>query len=743
MAGDCIYNPHYANDDTFGNKHLLGKKQELARDFNVLDAMKGNASTSVAASSPYFEIIDGVLYRKKLEKGYTNYREVLDKDRRQNAIATFHLKGKGHHTLEDTYRFVAENYWWEGMYFHIREYVLGCQECQAQQERKKAQPELCVSRTLASHGNSVLSKLRGQREAGLFCDITLKTSGRSFPAHKAVLAAVSEYFQEIFAEMDSTSNPQADIDLTGFSEEIFLPLLEFSYTSTLSLRAEDLGEVSTMARHFRMWAAVEACRDIQSEQRSGRGRGGATANNLRSTNCPPPFSVSPQLANGQQYRPMGAGGVHGKRKRDRSVLEEEPAGPHRKRLPPPATRERITHESLKPSEGVGRPPTRSLTRCLPQGENGLPLSPTRRLKLMDFKSPSSKVKLPPAPRAPSSSAPAAPVSPQAHRQPTRVLRSGTMAPQVRQPKEVGSLERKALKVPALNSTPTPSSTPSSSRCKQRLSFPEAGPGAGLGISMVKEEPVEEEVQSSSMLEKYRLLSVLGLQRKSLLPDPVQLTGWRQKKRLRKLKVSSYSLTARRKPRLARPVISPSDTRDAAVLPLRQIKVEPPEPVAVEEVRLKRGPGRGRSTSGAVEPQERRELRRSVRIRDAPPLGLPRLRARKAETGSRILRRKHVRVKREPATFAITPPVLPSCSTLGLHQGEPFLSLRARGSIPDSSPPSKSSARVGRRAKYNSTRPGKAAKRDRASVAKRADVNLGRMCVELAAMPPCGRRPALP
>lgn len=70
-----------------------------------------------------------------------------------------------------------------------------------------------------SHSHEILNKLNSQREAGLFCDITLKTGGgHSFVAHKAVLAAVSEYFQELFTEMDSATDPQSDVDLTGMSE---------------------------------------------------------------------------------------------------------------------------------------------------------------------------------------------------------------------------------------------------------------------------------------------------------------------------------------------------------------------------------------------------------------------------------------------------------------------------------------------------------------------------------------------
>lgn len=66
---------------------------------------------------------------------------------------------------------------------------------------------------MASHGADTLSKLRSQREAGLFCDITLRTGSSSYQAHRAVLAAVSDHFQEIFTGMDM--NMKADIDLTG------------------------------------------------------------------------------------------------------------------------------------------------------------------------------------------------------------------------------------------------------------------------------------------------------------------------------------------------------------------------------------------------------------------------------------------------------------------------------------------------------------------------------------------------
>uniref|UniRef100_A0A8C8DT72 BTB domain-containing protein n=1 Tax=Oryzias sinensis TaxID=183150 RepID=A0A8C8DT72_9TELE len=185
---------------------------------------------SPARLSTNFEVIDGVLYRKKLEKGFINYREVLRDDRRHEAISTFHQRrpGQRHLSLEETYKCVADNYWWEGK--ELYNFVLCCPRCQSQHRKKLevrhslptgsqhcSEPQLkgrrYVTKMIASHGADVLSKLRSQREAGLFCDITLRTNGRSFSAHRAVLAAVSDHFQEIFTEMDSSN--KADIDLTG------------------------------------------------------------------------------------------------------------------------------------------------------------------------------------------------------------------------------------------------------------------------------------------------------------------------------------------------------------------------------------------------------------------------------------------------------------------------------------------------------------------------------------------------
>eukprot|EP00064_Thunnus_orientalis_P003377 superscaffoldBa00000271_g3386 len=117
MAGDCTHtNAHYAQVERFyPSKHWLDGDRDRVREMESAGNSRGRGPP--ARWSPNFEVIDGMLYRKKLEKGFINYREVLDEDRRHEAISTFHRRraGQRHLSLEETYKCVAENYWWEGM----------------------------------------------------------------------------------------------------------------------------------------------------------------------------------------------------------------------------------------------------------------------------------------------------------------------------------------------------------------------------------------------------------------------------------------------------------------------------------------------------------------------------------------------------------------------------------------------------------------------------------------------------
>ncbi|XP_042350741.1 uncharacterized protein si:dkey-229b18.3 isoform X2 [Plectropomus leopardus] len=612
-----------------------------------------------ARCSPNFEMIDGLLYRKKLEKGFINYREVLDEERRHEAISTFHRRrlGPHHHSLEETYKCVAENYWWEGMYFQIRDFVLGCPECQSQ--RTKKTEELggrgCVTKTMVSHSADMLSKLRSQREAGLFCDITLRTNGRSYSAHRAVLAAVSDHFQEIFTEMDSSM--KADIDLTGFSEDSLLSLLDFSYSSTLSVRQEDLPEVIAMARHLGMWPAVEACSALMKEQEQ-------------------------QLRPGKGFPSACAGACHerhhqqreGKRKRVDSMNDSF------------SLMLDASDESL---EGSPRHNLRRTPKS--QGHNGLPLSPTHRMKLMDFKSPSSKKATTPrhAMGSPQSQSYLR-ISPSN----TRLLRSTPGAA-----KKVQRL-LPMPESPRRNRKPHSITQLSHSNRSRVTKMAVCSP---VRVKQEVEEVGEDEQDYARAQEKYKLMNVLGLQRTALLPRPEDLIGWRQKKRLRKLKANNYSLTKRRKPRST----SPGLTYGAVTLSLplcnpvnshllnKSVKSKPVGPISTEQMTAKRPKSvprhippsdRSMRSKGVLpdmfQPASRssfggRELRRSVRTGDSAHLPAQQPLRRK-----KTVVRNTARIKSEPTQYSVSGFPLSSNNHCGLspHKSPPPHRAQARNKI---------------------------------------------------------------
>ncbi|XP_077584395.1 uncharacterized protein LOC144204336 isoform X2 [Stigmatopora nigra] len=568
-------------------------------------AMKGTSCWS-----PNYEWIDGLLYRKKLERGFLNFREVLDEDRRLEAIATFHRRsnGKRHLSLEETYKCVADNYWWDGMYFQIRDFVLDCPECRSHHCKREG-GQGCVTKTMASHSSDMLRKLKSQREAGMFCDITLRTNGRSYAAHRAVLAAVSDHFQEIFTDMDSSI--KADVDLTGFSEDNLLCLLDFSYSSTLCVRQDDLPEVITMARHLGMWPAVEACSALMKEHH----------------HVPHPsrdFKLAYGVVCGQQIET--------------------------KREPMDNTSGFWRTLNTSDESLDGSPSCNSNGTPDARVKNGLPLSPSHRMKLMDFKSPSSKKRaasrnLLGTPQSKSYS-PLAPSN-------TRLLRSSTGA---------------AQKVQRL--LPTQESPRGNRKSRTPISSPVCSP------VRVKEEVEEVQVDEEDYAraqEKYKLMLVLGLQRTALLPRPEDLIGWRQKKRLRKLKANNYSLTKRRKPRSVPPVLPYRPV--TLSLPLcdpvnnlllnKTMKTKSDSPPIVEGIRKRHTPNKQvppsdrRMRSHGILPNifqattqsvfSGRELRRSVRnsVRIPPP------QQTQCRSTNKTPANNTFRIKPEPAEYSVS------------------------------------------------------------------------------------------
>ncbi|XP_006768297.1 PREDICTED: nucleus accumbens-associated protein 1 [Myotis davidii] len=104
-------------------------------------------------------------------------------------------------------------------------------------------PVPCTAATMAqtlqmeipNFGNSILECLNEQRLQGLYCDVSVVVKGHAFKAHRAVLAASSSYFRDLF-----NSSRSAVVELpAAVQPQSFQQILSFCYTGRLSMNMGD------------------------------------------------------------------------------------------------------------------------------------------------------------------------------------------------------------------------------------------------------------------------------------------------------------------------------------------------------------------------------------------------------------------------------------------------------------------------------------------------------------------------
>ncbi|KAM6188716.1 LOW QUALITY PROTEIN: nucleus accumbens-associated protein 1 [Sarcoramphus papa] len=88
---------------------------------------------------------------------------------------------------------------------------------------------------IPNFGNSILECLNEQRLQGLYCDVSVVVKGHAFKAHRAVLAASSSYFRDLF-----NSSKSAVVELpAAVQPQSFQQILSFCYTGRLSMNVGD------------------------------------------------------------------------------------------------------------------------------------------------------------------------------------------------------------------------------------------------------------------------------------------------------------------------------------------------------------------------------------------------------------------------------------------------------------------------------------------------------------------------
>ncbi|XP_012299626.1 transcription regulator protein BACH2 isoform X5 [Aotus nancymaae] len=134
------------------------------------------------------------------------------------------------------------------------------------------------------HCTNILLGLNDQRKKDILCDVTLIVERKEFRAHRAVLAACSEYFwqalvgqtkndlvvslpeedgQDFTREQVGRDPSGEDTGVTKTEKEVtargFGPLLQFAYTAKLLLSRENIREVIRCAEFLRMHNLEDSC----------------------------------------------------------------------------------------------------------------------------------------------------------------------------------------------------------------------------------------------------------------------------------------------------------------------------------------------------------------------------------------------------------------------------------------------------------------------------------------------------
>ncbi|XP_076819357.1 transcription regulator protein BACH1-like isoform X2 [Clavelina lepadiformis] len=115
------------------------------------------------------------------------------------------------------------------------------------------------------HPHNVLATLNEQRKKGLLCDMTVIVEGVELPVHKCVLAACSSYFKGIITDPANVSH-NIVLELSSISRVGMEHLLEFAYTSKLTLSKDNIDFVLTAARELDIQNLEYSCLNILKQK---------------------------------------------------------------------------------------------------------------------------------------------------------------------------------------------------------------------------------------------------------------------------------------------------------------------------------------------------------------------------------------------------------------------------------------------------------------------------------------------
>ncbi|KAF3849005.1 hypothetical protein F7725_015502 [Dissostichus mawsoni] len=129
-----------------------------------------------------------------------------------------------------------------------------------------------------NHSSDVLCSLNEQRRDGLLCDVILIVSDQEYRTHRSVLAACSQYFKKLFtvATTDSGDHNHTAVvyEIDFVAPDSLAAILEFAYTSTLTVTASNVKEILNAAQMLEIPCIINVCLEIMDSGGGGSGGGG-------------------------------------------------------------------------------------------------------------------------------------------------------------------------------------------------------------------------------------------------------------------------------------------------------------------------------------------------------------------------------------------------------------------------------------------------------------------------------------
>ncbi|KAL0978979.1 hypothetical protein UPYG_G00178810 [Umbra pygmaea] len=117
---------------------------------------------------------------------------------------------------------------------------------------------------IPNFGSSVLESLNEQRLQGQYCDVAVMVNGQAFKAHRAVLAASSLYFRDLFS-----GSSQSLFELpSSVTPSCFQQILSFCYTGRLTMAASEQLVLMYTAGYLQIQNIVERGMDLMLKANS-------------------------------------------------------------------------------------------------------------------------------------------------------------------------------------------------------------------------------------------------------------------------------------------------------------------------------------------------------------------------------------------------------------------------------------------------------------------------------------------